>query len=114
LGGLVKVETRTLPDGTHGYAAADFIDASGMLSFQPTKRVKVGLAGRRSYLDQSLSSVSSSDVQDFVPIPRYYDAQGQLMLSFSKDEDVTFIGLTSDDRLKRSIASDDPATVPAE
>jgi TonB family protein len=112
LGGLVKVDTRNLPDaGTHGDLAVDVIDASGMVSTAFGKRVRVGIAGRASYLDRSLKAVTSEDVSDFVPIPRYRDAQLMAQVDLSKDESLTALALTSDDKLSRSIPSDDPSAV---
>ncbi|HTJ41010.1 MAG TPA: TonB-dependent receptor [Kofleriaceae bacterium] len=111
LGGLVKVETRNLAKGTHVVAAADVIDATAMISTTPSSRVKLGAAGRYSYLDRTLQAVTSQDVGDFVPIPRYYDAQGIAQVDLAKDEGVTLLGLVSDDQLDRTIPSDDPSAV---
>lgn len=112
LGGLVRVETRPLPQrGVHGYVAADTFDASAMLSAAIGKRVRVGVAGRYSYLDKLLPLVTSEDVGDFFPIPRYDDYQAEVQLQLRKDEELTALFLASDDHLRRSIASPDPAEV---
>jgi TonB family protein len=115
LGGLVKVETRNLdPKGTHVIVASDVIDTSAMISTAPTRGVRLGIAGRYSYLDQTLKSVTSSDVGDFVPIPRYYDGQAMAQVDIAKDETLTLLGMLSDDKLNRSIPSDDPSAVRTE
>lgn len=115
LGGLVRVETRSLPpEGVHGYLGADFIDASGMISAALGRKLRLAVSGRYSYLDRLLPLVTKSDFGDFVPIPRYDDYQAQASLSLRKDEELTATFLASDDHLKRSIASQDPAEVRSE
>jgi TonB family protein len=115
LGGLVRVETRPLPQsGVHGYVAADVLDASAMLTAAIGKRFRIGLAGRYSYLDKLLGAVTSQDIGDFFPIPRYDDYQAMATLSLGKDEELSAVFLASDDHLRRSIASADPAAVRTE
>jgi TonB family protein len=110
LGGLVKVETKNAEtSGLHGYVAADFIDASGMLSYAATPKLRFEVAGRASYLDKLLKVVTSQDVGDYVPIPRYDDYQARVSLGLRKDEQITALFLASDDHLKRTIYSDDPS-----
>lgn len=115
LGGLVKVETRSLPaDGVHGYVAADVLDASGMISAAIGKHLRIAVAGRYSYLDRLLPLVTKADFGDFVPIPVYDDYQAKLTLALRKDEELSATFLASDDHLRRSIASQDPAQVRSE
>ncbi len=110
LGGLVRVELRELPpEGLHGYAAADTYDASAMLTSAPSERVRLAVAGRYSYLDRLLPALGQKDVNDVVPIPRYYDYQARLSVVPSKDEDLSLVLLGSDDRLRRTVTSDDPS-----
>jgi len=112
LGGLVRVELRPLPaDGIHGYVAADVIDASAMVSIPVTKRLRLAVAARQSYLDQTLKAVTSSDVGEFVPIPRYDDYQVRATMALGKDEEVAATFLASDDHLRRSIPATDPNEV---
>jgi TonB family protein len=112
LGGLVRVETKPLPaKGVHGYVAADTFDASAMLTAAIGNKVRVGVAGRYSYLDKLLPLVTSEDVGDFFPIPRYDDYQAMVQLQLRKDEELTALFLASDDHLHRAIASPDPAEV---
>ena len=109
LGGLVRIELRPLPEGTHGYVAADVIDTSAMISTTIGRRLRLALAGRISYLDRVLPAVSSADVGDFFPIPRYDDYQARAQLALRKDEDLSLTFLGSDDRLRRTIPASDPA-----
>lgn len=110
LGGLVKVETRPLPtQGIHGYLGVDFMDVSGMISAVPHKRLRLGVAGRYSYLDRLLSNVVSEDYGDFFPIPQYQDYQAMASVSLRQDEELSLLFLGADDHLQRSIPSEDPA-----
>ncbi|MEP6654881.1 MAG: TonB family protein [Myxococcales bacterium] len=109
LGGLVRIDLRPLPEGTHGYVAADVIDSSAMLTTQVGHRLRLAAAGRISYLDRVLPAVSSADVGDFFPIPRYDDYQGRATLALRKDEELAVTVLGSDDHLHRAIPSSDPA-----
>jgi TonB family protein len=109
LGGLVRIDLASLPkEGVHGYAAADEMDASALVSTALTPRLRIGVAGRVSYLDQSLALVTSQDVGDFVPIPRYDDYQARATLALRPDEELSATFLASDDHLRRTIPSNDP------
>ena len=115
LGGLVRVETRQLPQkGVHGYASADVLDASAMLTATLSPRVRIGLAGRYSYLDRILAAVTSQDIGDYFPIPRYDDYQAMMNIKLGRDEQLDVVFLASDDHLRRSIPSSDPAEVRSE
>ncbi len=115
LGGLVRIDLGPLPkEGTHGYVAADNLDASALLSMAITPRLRLAVAGRISYLDQLLPLVTSADVGDFVPIPRYDDYQARATLSLRQDEELALTFLASDDHLRRAIPSDDPTEVRAQ
>src|SRR4051812_7397532 len=112
LGGLVRIDLGPLPrEGTHGYVAADNLDASALLSTALTPRLRLAVAGRISYLDRLLPLVTSADVGDFVPIPRYDDYQARATLSLRPDEELALTFLASDDHLRRAIPSDDPSQV---
>jgi TonB family protein len=115
LGGLVRVDTRELPpEGVHGYVAADLMDASALVTAVPSGGVRVALGGRISYLDKTLPAVSSADVGDFVPIPRYDDWQLMATKIFSKDERLMILVLGADDRLRRTVPANDPQEVRTE
>jgi TonB family protein len=110
LGGLVRVDLRPLPgEGVHGYVAADVIDSSAMLAMKLTPRLRLAVAGRYSYLDKVLEGLSTADVGEFVPIPRYDDYQARASLALRKDEELVATFLASDDHLQRTIPSKDPA-----
>src|SRR5262249_39108107 len=76
--------------------------------------LRVGFAGRYSYLDQVLQGVVEPDIGDFFPLPRYDDYQARAELSLRKDESLTGSFLASDDRLRRTVASLDPGSVRTE
>jgi TonB family protein len=115
LGGLVRVETKALPaKGIHGYVAADTLDASAMLSAAIGNRLRIAFSGRYSYLDKLLSAVTSQDIGELYPIPRYDDYQFMAALKLRKDEELQLLFLASDDHLRRSITSSDPAEVRSE
>ena len=110
LGGLVKIELAPLPrEGIHGYVAADVIDTSAMVSAAVSKDLRLAVAGRVSYLDRVLQGVTSQDVGEFVPIPRYDDYQARAQYALRRDEELSVTLLGSDDHLRRSIPASDPA-----
>lgn len=112
LGGLVRIELQDPSrEGVHGYVAADVMDVSGMVSAAITPNLRVAVAGRQGYLDQTLKAVVSNDVGDFFPIPRYDDYQARAALTLGKDEELTATFLASDDHLRRTVPSSDPSAV---
>src|SRR5204862_184584 len=109
LGGLVGVDLMPLSgDCVNGYLASDVIDTSAMLSVKLAPRLRLAVAGRYSSLDKVLKGVSSEDVGEFVPIPRYHDYQARASLDLRKDEELVATFLASDDHLQRTIPSKDP------
>ena len=110
LGGLVRIELAPLArEGVHGDVASDVMDTSAMLSTAITPRLRVAAAGRLSYLDRLLPVFTSTDVGDFVPIPRYDDFQARTTWTVGQDEDLALTLLGSDDHLRRTVPSTDPA-----
>ncbi len=115
LGGLVKIETRALPEkGVHGAVQVDVLDASATLTAALGDRVRVAVSGRYSYLDRLLAGVVSPDVADFFPIPRYSDYQAKVTVALRKDEEVGLLFLGSHDDYRRQVPSADPALVRSE
>lgn len=109
LGGLVRIELGQLPAvGVHGYVASDVMDTSAELSAALTPRLCLAVAGRISYLDRVMTAVTSTDIGDSFPIPRYDDYQARATLGLRKDEEVTATFLASDDHLRRTIPASDP------
>jgi hypothetical protein len=115
LGGLVRIDLAPLSkEGVHGYVAADVLDTSALVSAAITPRFRLALAGRISYLDQALPLVTSADVGDFVPIPKYDDYQARATWTLRPDEELALTFLASDDHLRRAIPSNDPTEVRSE
>ena len=109
LGGLVRIELAQVPTaGVHGYVAADVLDTSAEISAAATAKLRFALAGRLSYLDRLMPHVTSADIGDFFPIPRYDDYQARAALALRKDEEVTATFLAADDHLRRTIPASDP------
>ena len=112
LGGLVRIELQDPGrEGVHGYVAADVMDVSGMVRAAITPNLRIAVAARQGYLDQTLKTVVSKDVGDFFPIPRYDDYQARAALTLGKDEELSATFLASDDHLRRTVLSSDPSEV---
>ena len=112
LGGLVRIELKPLRgEGVHGSVAADVLDSSAALTATLTPRLRVAAAGRISYLDRLMPLVTSADIGDSFPIPRYDDYQLRAGLALGQDEEVTATLLGSDDHLRRTIPASDPLSV---
>jgi TonB family protein len=112
LGGLVTIDTRALrPSGFHGFVAADVIDSAAMVETPISGSTRIAIAGRKSYLDRSLSVVTSKDVGDFVPIPDYYDSQVKITHDLGPNESVDVLGMAARDQLTRTLTNSDPAQV---
>jgi outer membrane receptor protein involved in Fe transport len=110
LGGLVTVAYRPLDDETfHGSVAADTIDASAAVRAKVAEHVHVAVAARKSWLDSVLSAVTSEDVSQYVPVPRYWDGQGRVVVDLAPHETIEIGGLASSDRTTRNLINPDPA-----
>lgn len=110
LGGLVTVDTRALRnDGFHGYVQSDVIDSSALLETPMGKKTRVAIAGRGSYLSETLGLFTSRDVSEFVPIPRFFDGELKLEHDLGDNETVSLVAIASDDQLRRTVANADPA-----
>ncbi len=110
LGGLVTVDSRALRnDRFHGYISSDVIDTSGLLEVPVGKTTRVAIAGRGSYLNETLSLFTKEDVSEFVPIPRFFDGQFKIEQDLGENETVSVIGIAADDRLRRTVTNPDPA-----
>lgn len=111
LGGLVTVDTRDPDDERlRESVQLDLLDASAAVQGTLGERVRVSGAVRRSHLHDVLSGGISEDVEEFFPIPRYYDASARLRYEPSNAEWVELGGLLSNDSVTRRIGEDDPQT----
>jgi TonB family protein len=110
LGGLVTVGLKPLEaDGYHGSVAIDAIDAAASVRGNVGKDFRFAAAVRRSHLDTVLSHVTSEDVGEFVPIPKYWDSQVRAAWVPRDGESVEVGGLLSSDRISRSLVQADPS-----
>lgn len=110
IGGLLRVETKDLPSaGVHGYAAADTLDGSGMVTAALGDRVRIGAAGRYGWLDSVLRSVHAPDVDSLFAVPRYYDYQGKMQVALRPGESLDAVFLGSRDDLSDVLPDVDPA-----
>ncbi len=112
LGGLVTVAKRPLDeDGIHGSVGADVIDASTDVRAKVADGVHVALGFRKSYLDTVLGAVTSTNVGDIVPIPRYWDAQGRVVYDLAPHETIEIGAFASSDRIANTLLNPDPSLV---
>jgi TonB family protein len=110
LGGLVTVGLKPLDaDGYHGSVALDAIDAAASLRGSIGDKFRFAGAVRRSHLDWMLERVTSKDVGEFVPIPRYWDGQVRAAYVPREGERLEAGALFSSDVIKRSVVAADPA-----
>jgi TonB family protein len=110
LGGLVTVTTRQIDeDRAHGSVAVDLLDASGSVRAPITDKLYFALAARRSHLDEILSGALDKKVEDYFPIPRYYDGQTRLRYQLNKTDSVELTGLLSSDHILRTAVQADPS-----
>ncbi|MET0284841.1 MAG: TonB family protein [Polyangiales bacterium] len=109
LGGLLRVDTQT-PDkrGTHGQLAVDVFDASGMVTQTMGPRLRATAAGRVSLIDQ-FSKALGDDVGEYVPIPRYRDAQLRASYKLKNNDTIDLVGMLSTDYTARGVPNPDPA-----
>jgi TonB family protein len=110
LGGLVTVDTRD-PDAKkfHGSAQLDVLDASAAANGPLSERLRVSGSFRRSHLDWVLDQVTDEDVNEFFPIPKYYDGQARVRYQLGQTSWIEAGGLASSDRVSRNVTSADPA-----
>ena len=111
LGGLVTVDTRDPDDERlRESIQLDLLDASAAVQGRVSERERVSGALRRSHLHDVLSGGVSEDVEEFFPIPRYYDASARVRYEPSNAEWIELGGLLSKDSVTRRIGEDDPQT----
>jgi TonB family protein len=110
LGGIVTVTLLPLDgEGVHGSVGADVTDASTDVRANLGHGVHVAVGARKSYLDTVLPGVTSADVGNYVPIPKYWDGQARLGFELGPHEMVELGALASTDRIDHSLINEDPA-----
>ncbi|HEX3596010.1 MAG TPA: TonB-dependent receptor [Polyangiaceae bacterium] len=115
MGGLVNVGLKPLESGPyHGSVAVDAIDAAASVRGSIGDRFRFAGAVRRSHLDWVLARVTSQDVGEFVPIPKYWDSQLRFAYVPRDGESVEVGGLLSSDHISRSLVEADPADTKTE
>jgi len=115
LGGLVTVETEPLDAarGVHGSVAADALDLAGAVRGAVGPHLRFAAAARRSHL-ADLLALGDTDLGDYFPLPRYYDAQARVAWVDSTRESLELSTLLSGDTRDRVAPSPDPARVTRE
>ncbi len=108
LGGLVSATTNTFDDAPHGAITADVFDASASAHGPVTKAVSLGVAGRMGYVGPLLSTFYPG-VEDYFPVPHYYDGQARAGLKLRDGGRLDLTGLLSSDETQRTAPSADPA-----
>ena len=101
-GGVVSLDTRPAkPDGIHGSADVDLLDAGGYIRAPITDNVAVGIAGRRSYLDAFLGLVlpEPDPGAQRVVVPVYWDGQARIDADLGRHGKLSVFGIVSADRL---------------
>jgi TonB family protein len=111
IGGLVTVQLKPAEkEGFHGSVSADLLDAAADLRARLGDHVAIEVSGRKSYLDSLLPLVTSRNVGQIIPIPRYYDAQARVVWDMSAHESLEVGGLLSSDQVDDTVPSDDPTS----
>ncbi|MET0384873.1 MAG: TonB-dependent receptor [Polyangiales bacterium] len=109
LGGLVTIDTVTLDSKrTRGSVSLDVLDAQGSVQVPITEKLSAAVAMRRGHLADLLTGTVRNDIEDYLPIPRYYDGQARIRYQISDTQSLELTGLLSSDRLTRSSLSADP------
>jgi TonB family protein len=111
LGGLITVQLRPADkEGTHGSVTSDLLDASANVRTRLSDRVTFEVAGRKSYLDALLPVFTSRDIGQFIPIPKYFDAQMRALVDLTPRETLEIGGIASSDVVDNTVPSDDPTS----
>ena len=110
LGGLVSVKTSDFSDkdGAHGSVSADLYDAAASIHGKVSDRWNLGIGGRYGYVGPLLGAFYPG-VEDYFPIPHYYDLQGRVGVRLRPNETLDLTGLVSSDETRRTAPSADPA-----
>lgn len=108
LGGLVSVKTNRFDEAYHAAIAADLYDAAASISGPIGPRWNLGVAGRYGYVGPLLGAFYPG-VEDFFPIPHYYDGQARVGVRLRPNETLDLTVLASSDATRRTAPNPDPA-----
>jgi len=112
IGGLVNVRLGPIAkEGIHGSVSSDLLDSAADVRVRYGDRVAVEVSGRKSYLDSLLPLFTSSNIGQYIPIPRYYDAQTRVLWKPSHAEKVEIGAMVSSDSVSDEVPSSDPTNV---
>ncbi|MGB0678192.1 MAG: TonB-dependent receptor domain-containing protein [Polyangiales bacterium] len=108
MGGVAAIETRALREaGVHGEVGADVLDASAFVEGALRPGLQTAAGVRYSLIDKVLGGIDP-DIQEFVALPRYLDAQARVSVGHDKERlSLTF--LAADDRANYTLTATDPA-----
>ncbi|MDX2019013.1 MAG: TonB family protein [Deltaproteobacteria bacterium] len=102
LGGLVRVQTGTLPSsGLKGHVALDLLDASAAVAGQAGPRLRVFAASRLGHLHRVFPAMASGEARELFPVPRYRDAQAKVEGELRPGETLAVTLLHADDELEQ-------------
>jgi hypothetical protein len=105
IGGLVRVEGRSVSEGTHLVVDANLLDTSAAVRAALSPGVHVGASLRVSDLDETYGRLAPQDATALYPIPRYADAQADLSVDVGSGAVLRAFVLGSDDRVSRNLGS---------
>lgn len=110
IGGIVKLETRELPEGErHATLDMSTLDGGASASAEISPRLRVAIAGRYGLLDRWIAVATDPRFGDRFIIPRYHDVQTQIQLTLRDQETLQLVGLLSRDSFTQSDGSIDSA-----
>jgi hypothetical protein len=108
LGGLVSVKTNRFDEEVRGAVSADVFDAAAAVGGPVGERWNVAVGGRYGYVGPLLGTFYP-EVEDFFPIPHYYDGQARVGTVLRPDETLDLTVLFSSDATERTAPNPDPA-----
>ncbi len=110
LGGLVTIQLRPLDEpGFHGSVSAGIVDTSISMRARLIDSLSVAVAFRKSVLRPLLNAVTTTPIDDIVPIPDFSDGQIRLAWRPTSKDTVELGGLLSTDQIARALVRPDPA-----
>jgi hypothetical protein len=109
IGGLVRLETRELPDDrAHATLDASTLDGSVLVSAPAGPHVRAAVAARYGWLDRTLKAVNAPDVNAYFAVPKYADYQAKAQFSLRGSESLDLVALGSTDHLDQTLPDSDP------